>query len=174
LTLNQYIDSDFALIVQDDGHIVNENMWSDEFLEFDYIGAPWPNSRRWKSRFYNKYNLATAETIARNVNHNQVGNGGFSLRSKKFLEYSSKFNSCQNIDEDIFLCIYNYQEAIRQGIEFAPTQLAKDFSYEIYLTKLIKYHERSNKKFDINNHFGWHGKRFTNYESLLNLKNLNS
>ena len=37
------------------------------FFDYDYIGAPWPNN------FVNR-----------------VGNGGFSLRSKKFLELTAK------------------------------------------------------------------------------------
>ena len=48
LTINPYIDSDFALIVQDDGHIVNPTKWNAEFLNYDYIGAPWPNNQAWK------------------------------------------------------------------------------------------------------------------------------
>ena len=44
LKIGEYIESDFALVVQDDGHIVNPNNWSDEFLAYDYIGAPWPSS----------------------------------------------------------------------------------------------------------------------------------
>ena len=42
LKIGEYIESDFALVVQDDGHIVNPNNWSDEFLAYDYIGAPGP------------------------------------------------------------------------------------------------------------------------------------
>ena len=42
LKIGEYIESDFALVVQDDGHIVNPNNWSDEFLAYDYIGAPCP------------------------------------------------------------------------------------------------------------------------------------
>ena len=49
-----------------------------------------------------KYNKEISDQIVQNINRNQVGNGGFSLRSKKFLEYSASFNDCNNIDEDIF------------------------------------------------------------------------
>ena len=51
LKIGEYIESDFALVVQDDGHIVNPNNWSDEFLAYDYIGAPWPSSRKWNKRW---------------------------------------------------------------------------------------------------------------------------
>ena len=172
LSLNRYIESDFVLIIQDDGHIVNPKMWLDEYLEYDYIGAPWPNSRKWKSRFKKKYNKQTADQITKNIDKNQVGNGGFSLRSKKFLEYSSSFADCNDIDEDIFLCIYNYEVARDFGINFAPFSTAKNFSYEMSMKKFIKYYETKNKKFYLENHFGWHGKRFSNYEALLDLKNI--
>src|SRR5476651_2455270 len=38
--LTHFIDTDFALIVQDDGWVVNGNNWRDEYLNYDYIGAP--------------------------------------------------------------------------------------------------------------------------------------
>lgn len=39
--LNKYIETDYVLIVQYDGFILNPKAWMDEFLEYDYIGAPW-------------------------------------------------------------------------------------------------------------------------------------
>ena len=57
LKIGEYIESDFVLVVQDDGHIVNPNNWSDEFLAYDYIGAPWPSSTKW-----NKGGKAKTET----------------------------------------------------------------------------------------------------------------
>ena len=113
-----------------------------------------------------------ADQIIENIDKNQVGNGGFSLRSKKFLEYSSNFSDCKDIDEDIFLCIYNYENAKNFGINFAPFSIAKKFSYEMSMRKIVKYHETKNKEFNNEDHFGWHGKRFSNYETLLDLKNI--
>lgn len=40
--LHQFIHTDFALTVQDDGWILDGNLWRDEFLDYDYIGAPIP------------------------------------------------------------------------------------------------------------------------------------
>ncbi len=37
--LHAYVDTDFALLVQWDGFVVNAAAWSDEFLAYDYIGA---------------------------------------------------------------------------------------------------------------------------------------
>ena len=88
LSLNDYISSDFALVIQHDGHVINPNKWSENFLNYDYIGAPWPNNKKWNKRWDAN---EEGDIIKKNLNKNRIGNGGFSLRSKKFLEYSSKF-----------------------------------------------------------------------------------
>ena len=35
LDLNNYVVSEFALLIQHDGHIVNPSQWKDEFLNYD-------------------------------------------------------------------------------------------------------------------------------------------
>ena len=42
LHLIDHTDNDYALVIQDDGHIVNPSLWDEEFLKYDYIGSPWP------------------------------------------------------------------------------------------------------------------------------------
>ena len=71
--LHKYIDTEFALIIQDDGFVTGPHQWRGEFLDYDYIGAPWP--------------LPTDDFSYRDPFGNliRVGNGGFSLRSKKLL-----------------------------------------------------------------------------------------
>ena len=39
--LNSYIDTDFVLLIQYDGFILNPSAWQAEYLKYDYIGAPW-------------------------------------------------------------------------------------------------------------------------------------
>ena len=39
--LYKYFDTDFVLVVQHDGYILNGDAWNDEFYNYDYIGAPW-------------------------------------------------------------------------------------------------------------------------------------
>ena len=48
--------------------------------------------------------------------------------------------------------------------------VAKKFSYETTLKRLLNTENR-NKNYTFNNHFGY-GKRFKNFEDLLNLKDL--
>ncbi|MDE6636463.1 MAG: hypothetical protein K2K09_07675, partial [Lachnospiraceae bacterium] len=40
--LADYIDTDYVLLVHADGFVIHPESWRDEFLQYDYIGAPWP------------------------------------------------------------------------------------------------------------------------------------
>jgi hypothetical protein len=118
--LNDYIKTDFMLLIQSDGFISNPNMWSDTFFDYDYLGARW-----WHNDPHIKY--AKSENI---VCKNVVGNGGFTLRSKKFLEEASKLTYDGYSPEDAFLCIKNYDTLTEAGIRFAPDHIADRFSLE--------------------------------------------
>ena len=127
--LNKFINTKYVLIIQHDGFIINPNSWENSFLEYDYIGAPWKND----------------EYI------NKVGNGGFSLRSKKLLEFiSNKYKEKQIIfNEDLEICNQSYNELIDNGFKFPDIKTAFKFSIE---------HKRP-EFFD--KPFGFHGFPFT-------------
>jgi len=116
--LYQYIDTNHVLIVQYDGYILNPHLWQDEFLDWDYVGAPW----------------STEQIIGENYGtmENIVGNGGFSLRSKRFLEVSKEiFQDKETNDSEDFLCCIKYRkEFLQRNIKFAPIELAFRFSIE--------------------------------------------
>ena len=38
--LPKHVDTEFCILIHDDGFIVNTESWRPEFLEYDYIGAP--------------------------------------------------------------------------------------------------------------------------------------
>ena len=40
--LADYIDTDYVLLVHADGFVIHPESWRDEFLDYDYIGSPWP------------------------------------------------------------------------------------------------------------------------------------
>lgn len=102
-----------VLIFQWDGFPIYPNKWSDDFLNYDYIGAPWPHHPL-----------------------TPVGNGGFSLRSKNLLQTLKDLRI--NIDlsnpfpqlEDAIICIHNKSILEERGISFAPVNIATKFSYE--------------------------------------------
>lgn len=142
----QYIDTTHVLLVQHDGFILNPEAWTDEYLDYDYIGAPWLVADWSVTNF-----SFPQELIGKFV----VGNGGFSLRSKKILELASKLSQAGIIiklhPEDVSLCVW-YRELLEdKGIKFAPIDLAKRFSFES--------EDRNNYSWD--GQFGFHGLKWT-------------
>ena len=41
--LHKYFETTYCLVIQADSFVVNHKLWKDEFLKYDYIGAPWSN-----------------------------------------------------------------------------------------------------------------------------------
>ena len=136
--LVNHVDTDYCISVQWDGGIINPDCWSDEFLKYDYIGAPWPNV---------KYYV------------NRVGNGGFALRSRKFLEVSAELEyhpmhpEYKCAPEDWFLCVKNYGYMIQRGIKFPDPYVAARFSVEHPLNERLFFRDI----FSSYNTFGFHG-----------------
>ena len=77
--LGDYIETDYALLVHPDGGIAEADMWNDKWLEYDFIGSPFP--------------LPSDDFSYRDINGNmqRVGNS-VSLRSKKLLQLPKKIN----------------------------------------------------------------------------------
>ena len=63
---------------------------------------------------------------------NCVGNGGFSLRSRKLVETTAKINfdslKFPFKNEDIIICHYLYEQMLDNGISFATPEIAAKFS----------------------------------------------
>jgi hypothetical protein len=118
--LYKYIDSKFVMLIQSDGYPINVSAWSDEFLKYDYIGAPWtwaPVSKRQKHCPEGKC----------------VGNGGFSIRSLDLLKKSAGYNyqsSESEGNEDVYTCRTIGDSLKREGLRFAPVEVAHYFSVE--------------------------------------------
>ena len=121
--LHRHVDKEYCLMIQDHAFIINPDAWSDEYYEYDYIGAPWPYQE-------NSYVTPFNE-------HIRVGNGGFSFRSKKLLEVPLKreipfdcttgdfykhFNA-NNFAEDGNICVHNRHMFIEEGCKFPPVEL---------------------------------------------------
>lgn len=113
--LHKHITTEYCLITQHDGWVVNPTSWTDKFLQYDYIGAPWPSGK--------------------------VGNGGFSLRSMRFLKYFSDNNKpfVPNgdglyLEDSIITTIYG-EDLAKDGLLFAPEDIANQFSRELYYEK---------------------------------------
>jgi hypothetical protein len=120
--LHNYVQTPYAMLIHADGYVINPEAWRDEFLEYDYIGAPWPLP----SDSYS-YRTPTGELV-------RVGNS-VSLRSRKILELPSKLglewrSYYGNTNEDGFLCCHNRDTLIKHGCKFAPLEVARFFSKE--------------------------------------------
>lgn len=129
LKLWQHIETSHCLLVHHDAIVVDINMWDDEFLNFDYIGAPWPYSE--------------TSYITDQGEHVDVGNGGFCLRSKKFLELPSKLNLKLDqrngfYNDDGNFCVYYRNLFLEHGIKYAPKEIAAKFSTEIHIDGITR------------------------------------
>ena len=164
--LHKYFETSHCLYVEADSFVVNADLWKEEFLEFDYIGAPWPNkihiNPNLKKRGVPAHNPSIHETVKENLvlnmKENCVGSGGFSLRSRKLLKTIAKMNydliKVPIKNEDLMICHYLYKEMIDKGIRFAPPKLAAQFSME-------DVHHLYGQ--DVNSVFGFHARHMRDY-----------
>lgn len=120
--LTEYVDTEYCLLIQYDSWVINPEFWRNDWLQYDYIGAPWA----YKNDAYICHD--TGE-------HVRVGNGGFSLRSKKIMSapwvYQLPLLQEQGwYNEDGNICVYHRKKMLRLGIKYAPLEVASVFSYE--------------------------------------------
>lgn len=107
--LASHVETTHCLIVQWDGFVTDSACWDPEFLSFDYIGAPWP-------QFGDEH---------------VVGNGGFSLRSRKLLDSCKDPEFLASHPEDVAIARTNRRMLERKhGIRFASRALAERFAFE--------------------------------------------
>jgi hypothetical protein len=139
------------LIIHADGFAVNREAWTDEFLEYDYVGAAWGNG--------------------------MIGNGGFCLRSRKLYdalldmnigyktsdyshvvdnpEYHVISDGKYLIPEDNIICkIHRHTLETKYGIKFAPLELANRFSVEHFPTPWLGKSLGFHGKHGIAAHYG--------------------
>ena len=118
--LHRYIATSHCLTVQNDSWVVNPDAWSDDWLQYDYIGAPWPAGHTGTSC--------------------RVGNSGFCLRSKKMLEATSTLpndgyvwrgNPKKGCRDDVITCVMFRERLEQQGLRFAPAEAAARFAFEL-------------------------------------------
>jgi hypothetical protein len=107
--LAPHVRTEHCLIVQWDGFVLDARQWKSGFLDFDYIGALWP-------QFDDGHN---------------IGNGGFSLRSRRLLEACASERFSRSHPEDVAICRLNRNLLEQEyGIRFADRKTADRFSFE--------------------------------------------
>jgi hypothetical protein len=87
-SLHNYIDTEYALIVQHDGWALDAKNWNNDWFNYDYIGGPSHAALMPNGEFSTLYQWCMDGKDYKDALI--VQNGGFSLRSKKFLEAPSK------------------------------------------------------------------------------------
>lgn len=148
--LFQFIPTEFALIVQNDGWVLNGKNWINDFFEYDYIGAPihFARVKRFEEeKFIEGFNWVQYLNN-QNYSIDIVMNGGFSLRSKRLLktprDIQLPFVETNSRQEDVQLCLFMKSQLEKNGIKFAPLNLAKKFAFE-YLNPRLHQHTELNK-----------------------------
>lgn len=113
--IGNFVETDHAFYVSHDGYIRNPDAWNPLWLTYDFIGSPWPPDI---------------------VNHPKyrVGNNGFCLQSRKFMDACSEsaFLYSNTIPSDVFICQHMRPlfEQTRQ-MRYAPIEVAADFGWEL-------------------------------------------
>jgi hypothetical protein len=111
-SLPDHVDAEHVLMFQWDGFVLDPRKWSPVFLEYDYIGAPWPQMYACGPR--------------------RVGNGGFSLRSRRLLRAVRQFSvDTGDAPEDRVIC-GDFAQRLEDefSVRFAPAEVARHFSVE--------------------------------------------
>ena len=180
------VKTEFALIVQDDGWILNPENCTDNYLEYDYIGAPIhlakikeirTTKEHWCRGFEWTKEINDPEKIITNVQ-----NGGFSLRSMKMMrtlcEYNISieipppslfggsnltmewYNDCLNEDVQLSGILRSRLEGL--GLHYAPSSIARQFAIE-HSSPIL------HKEFEYISLFGHHSKlrRLKSIEPLI-------
>jgi hypothetical protein len=131
--MKDHIMTDFVMTVHLDGFALHPDKWDNEFLEYDYIGAPWP------VELCHGYNPP-----------HRVGNSGFSLRSRKWLAATAELPLPEQIEEDVFVCMKHHDVMVHKfGCKIAPVDLALKFSLENALPEFPQWKAEDS--------FGFHG-----------------
>lgn len=127
--LTEHFSTSHVLTIHDDGYIQNPKAWDDAWLQYDYIGACFD----W-------------------YNENCVGNGGFSLRSKKLCDILATDPHITDFHPEDDRIARHYRQYLedKYDIKFAPMEVAKKFSIEAWGLK----HEYQ----VYNGEFGFHGR----------------
>jgi len=129
--------------IETDGFPVHPELWDPSFLEWDYIGAPWPDTCHF-------------------VKYGRVGNGGCSIRSRRFIEATRAARPIRDGENaDVYLCCCPEVRALAEsaGCKYAPVEVALRFSFELPLSDFPDWtHAQS---------FAFH-KTLPNYQQLLN------
>lgn len=120
----RHFDTKLCMLIHSDGYVVHPESWQPEFLQYDYIGAPW--------------SLQSCDAIRGPRIHtheiNRVGNS-VGIRSHKLCKLPTDINMPWipyngDYNEDTQLTNHNKKLLESYGITYAPFELALKFGRE--------------------------------------------
>jgi hypothetical protein len=125
--LPKYVDTEYCILIQYDGFIVHPEQWTDEFLNYDWIGPLWTKGHNY---------------FDKNGNSIRVGDG-IALRSQKLMGLASKLNlpwdpftnngqHKPGFWEDSWICVKNRHIYEGHGCKFAPIEMAAKWGRELH------------------------------------------
>uniref|UniRef100_A0A6M3J883 DUF5672 domain-containing protein n=1 Tax=viral metagenome TaxID=1070528 RepID=A0A6M3J883_9ZZZZ len=118
--LPDHIHTDFALLVHGDGYVINPELWRDEWLEWDYIGAPWPLPQ---DDYSYRDDLGRLQRVGNSVSLRSIG----LMNAVATREWKPYYG---NTNEDGFICCHNRSFLESLGYRIAPLEVAVHFSKE--------------------------------------------
>lgn len=150
--LGDYIQTDYAMLIHPDGGVGNPDAWDDKWLDYDYIGSPWP--------------LPTDDVSYRDKHGaiQRVGNS-VSIRSRKLMRLPKQINMAWQAfhgftNEDGAICV-NYRHLFEQaGCRFAPFEEAVKFGCET----LLEEHVGRPDPFAYHRHNNFINEKYPNFE----------
>ncbi len=118
-TVPPLLEAEHYIWIQWDSWVLDATRWEDAFLDYDYIGAPWPVD---EGSFWDRLGYTAS---------NRVGNGGFCLRSTKLMRFLCMRPQLPLwLPEDDGICRKHRKVLDDAGFTWAPTDLATRFSFE--------------------------------------------
>jgi len=113
------LETNYVMFIQYDGFPVNKEAWNPEFLNYDFVGAPIKQDTN--SWAFNNENFV-------------IGNGGFSLRTKKLMMLTKHMEQIfipgndTGWLEDLLITKVHREELEELGIKFPSIEIGHQFS----------------------------------------------
>jgi hypothetical protein len=111
LEVPRFVRTKHCLFIQWDSWIMDPDKWTDDFMDYDYIGSPW-----WYKDGKN------------------VGNSGFSLKSTALIRHVRKNADrypCVSTLEDDLMCRTYRSKLEQDGFIWATEKVATEFAFEV-------------------------------------------
>ncbi len=143
-----FVDTEHVLVVQHDGYIINADAWNPEWLKYDYIGPLF---------------------IQDHKPGDMVGSGGFSLRSKRLMEFvrlrTPTWDGSLDSTARVQKALGNYEDGVichafkylltAAGFKIAPPEVAAKFAQGGYPHRNNK--DPNDRTYYVERPFGFHG-----------------